>query len=135
MLYFMINKFYFGLKRISTYRLSKATPTFHVCIVYIITTTKWPQNQKKNLTQSHQLSPKLTLVFTWPASWGSRTLRSLVAFIRWWGPEAGNTVVLKNERRKCMDAFGQGIGHSDIKPSWNWREFIAWEFIQHHRAV
>jgi len=33
----------------------------------------------------------------------------------WRRPEAGKTVVLKNERGKCMDALGQVIGHSDIK--------------------
>jgi len=58
---FYDKQFYFGLKRISTYRLSKATHTFHVCIVYIIAIIKWPQNRerkksKKNLSKSNSMS-------------------------------------------------------------------------------
>jgi len=34
---------------------------------------------------------------------------------RWLGLKASKTVVLKNERRKCMDALGQVIGHSGLK--------------------
>jgi len=34
----------------------------------------------------------------------------------WQGQEAGKTVVLKNERGKCMDALGQVIGHLGLKP-------------------
>jgi len=32
------------------------------------------------------------------------------------GAEAGKLLALKNERGKCMDAFGQVISHSDLKP-------------------
>jgi len=34
----------------------------------------------------------------------------------WQGRKAGKTVVLKNGRGKCMDALGQVVGHSDLKP-------------------
>jgi len=34
----------------------------------------------------------------------------------WCRPEADKTVVLKNERGKCMDTLCQDVGHSGHKP-------------------
>jgi len=47
------------------------------------------------------------------------------------------TVVLKNERRKCMDTLGQVIGqvigHSGLKTEVKGN--LVWGLIEHHRAI